>query len=36
VVPPVCPFYGVVSMDTPDQTRVTSSEGVRQELFALD
>jgi len=24
----VCPSYGVGSMDTPDQTRVTSSEGV--------
>jgi hypothetical protein len=24
----VCPSYGVVSLDTPDPTRVTSSEGV--------
>jgi hypothetical protein len=24
----VCPSYGVVSLDTPDTTRVTSSEGV--------
>jgi hypothetical protein len=26
----VCPSYGVVSMDTPDQMRETSSEGVGQ------
>jgi hypothetical protein len=28
----VCPSYGVGSMDTPDQTRVTSSEGVGREV----
>ena len=28
----VCPSYGVVSMDTPDRTRVTSSEGVGHHL----
>jgi len=27
----VCPSYGVGSMDTPDRTRVTSSEGVGRE-----
>jgi hypothetical protein len=26
----VCPSYGVVSLDTPDRTRATSSEGVGQ------
>jgi hypothetical protein len=26
----ICPSYGMVSMDTPDRTRVTSWEGVRQ------
>jgi hypothetical protein len=26
----VCPSYGVGSMDPPDRTRVTSSEGVRR------
>jgi hypothetical protein len=27
----VCPPYGVVSMDTPDRTRVTYSKGVGRE-----
>ncbi len=27
----ICPSYGVGSMDTPDRTRVTSSEGVGRE-----
>jgi hypothetical protein len=27
----VCPSYGVVSMDTPDRTRVTYSKGVGRE-----
>jgi len=27
----VCPSYSVGSMDTPDRTRVTSSEGVGRE-----
>jgi len=30
-----CPSYGVVSMDTPNQTRATPSEGVGQECFSL-
>ena len=29
----VCPSYGVVSLDTPDPTQVTSSEGVGQGLI---
>jgi len=28
------PSYGVVSLDTPDRTRATSSEGVGQEPLA--
>jgi hypothetical protein len=31
----VCPSYGVVSLDAPDRTRATSSEGVGQELYSL-
>jgi|LakMenEpi02Apr12_1017379.scaffolds.fasta_scaffold01219_1 hypothetical protein len=31
----VCPSYGVVSLDTPDPTQVTSSEGVGQERISL-
>ncbi len=31
----VCPSYGVVSLDTPDRTQATSSEGVGQERFSL-
>ena len=32
----ICPFYGVVSMDTPNRTRVTYSNGVGQERLGLD
>ena len=32
----VCPSYGVISMDTPDRTRVTYSKGVGQERCGLD
>jgi hypothetical protein len=31
----VCPSYGVLTMDTPDRTRVTPSEGVGQERFSF-
>ena len=31
----VCPSYGVLIMDTPNQTRATPLEGVEQELFSL-
>jgi hypothetical protein len=31
----VCPSYGVVSLDTPDRMRATSSERVGQEPFSL-
>jgi hypothetical protein len=31
----VCPSYGVVSLDTPDPTQVTSLEGVGQERISL-
>jgi len=31
----VCPSYGVVSLDTPDRTQATSSEGVGQERVGL-
>ena len=30
----VCPSYGVVSMDTPDQMRVTSSKGSGEGVLA--
>jgi len=32
----VCPSYGVGSMDTPDQTRVTSFEGVGRGVGGSD
>jgi hypothetical protein len=32
----VCPSYGVLTMDTPDRTRATSSEGVGKEQYGLD
>ena len=32
----VCPSYGVLTMDTPDRTRATSSEGVGKEQDGLD
>jgi hypothetical protein len=32
----VCPSYGVLTMDTPDRTRATSSEGVGKEQYDLD
>ena len=32
----VCPSYGMVSMDTPNQMQLISSEGVGRERFGLD
>ena len=31
----VCPSYGVLTMDAPNQTRATPSEGVGEERFSL-
>jgi len=31
----ICPSYGVLTKDTPNQTRATPSEGVGEERFSL-
>jgi len=31
----VCPSYGLLTMDTPNRTRATPSEGVGEERFSL-